>query len=135
MWQALEILLISAIGSGTINANVAEQPDEFNSAPAAQPGELYPAVVVDQGSAASVGSTNLRSSPEDATWPGSVGVCHDSPGFLAGPCVFDSFWDVTGGRPPTDYICNWAYGPDCTVARARVEWLLWFSRGREAPVL
>lgn len=51
-------------------------------------------------------------------------------------CIFNSYWDITGGRLPSDYICRWGYGPDwCNVWDARVEWLLWFSRGRSVPPL
>jgi len=51
-------------------------------------------------------------------------------------CMFNSYWDITGGRLPTDYLCRWGYGPDwCNAWDARVEWLLWFSRGRHAPPL
>src|SRR5439155_15695624 len=51
-------------------------------------------------------------------------------------CVFNSYWDITGGRRPTDYICTWGYGPDwCNAWEARAEWLIWFSRGRNAPPL
>jgi hypothetical protein len=64
-----------------------------------------------------------------------------SGGVLCGPagaraCEINSYWDITGGRSPTDYICNWGYGPDwCNLWDARVEWLLWFSRGRNVPPL
>jgi len=51
-------------------------------------------------------------------------------------CEINSYWDITGGRSPTDYICTWGYGPDwCNLWDARVEWLLWFSRGRNVPPL
>jgi hypothetical protein len=51
-------------------------------------------------------------------------------------CEINSYWDITGGRSPTDYVCRWGYGPNwCNTWNARVEWLIWFSRGREAPPL
>src|SRR2546423_4582892 len=122
MWQAIEILLIATFGSASSDANFAEQDGNPNGSPTARAAELYPAVVVDQRSTVQEAGANWGNQAEGVTL--SADSCHDSPGWLAGPCVFDSFWDVTGGRPPTDYIGVWGYGPDCTVARARLEWLL-----------
>jgi hypothetical protein len=51
------------------------------------------------------------------------------------PCSFDSYWDLTGGRSPTEWTCALAYGPECHAISYRLEWLLWFSRGRNLPVL
>src|SRR5262245_45931003 len=78
------------------------------------------AAAIDASSGATVGT-------------GILGDYFQPPGGWDCPCNFNRYWDYTGGRSPTDWICG--YGPDCHVAAARVEWLLWFSKGREAPVL
>jgi hypothetical protein len=51
------------------------------------------------------------------------------------PCDFDSYWDVTGGRSPADWAGECGYGYECHWWEARAEYLLWFSRGRNTPLL
>ena len=46
-----------------------------------------------------------------------------------------SYFEATGGRSPSTWGGLWGYGQECHVAWARVEYLMWFSRGRNAPPL
>lgn len=46
-----------------------------------------------------------------------------------------SYFDATGGRSPNTWGGAWGYGDDCHVGQARVEYLMWFSRGRNTPPL
>jgi len=51
------------------------------------------------------------------------------------PCDFDTYWDVTGGRSPDEWASACGYGYECHTWNARAEYLVWFSRGRNTPVL
>lgn len=75
--------------------------------------------------------------------PDAPAACSPAPGggylynLFAGscPCDYDTWWDVTGGRCPADWAGINGYGYECHIWDARAEYLLWFSRGRNAPLL
>ncbi len=72
----------------------------------------------------------------------AASAAHGSAGFLY-PAVpmggvygdWCDYFAATGGRSPTTWGGLWGYGQECHVAWARVEYLMWFSRGRNAPPL
>lgn len=47
----------------------------------------------------------------------------------------NNYFNTTGGRSPNTWAGPWGYGDDCHVGAARLEYLMWFSRGRGTPPL
>src|SRR3954453_2288176 len=109
MWPTVAILLVTAVSA----------PDD----------DFAPTVVVEQPPLVAAG-WDAPPPPEAGGWdnppPPEAGMCDDGcgcpgplGGLLAGPCVFDNYWNTTGGRSPTDWIQG--YGPECHLGTARLE--------------
>lgn len=118
MWQAIGILLLGANPSTVA-------PDGFDGGIIPSPSDHF--------DGASYGEDGQTFSPGIGGDGGAgCGPC----GWFGRPCFFDSYWDYTGSRSPTNYSLACGYGPDwCYTWQGRMEWLMFFSRGRNAPVL
>jgi Putative beta barrel porin-7 (BBP7) len=135
MWHAIGILLIGAQDPAVVGADeyrpdgaaLGPQPEQRGgsaSGPPAGPG--FPSGLIP-------GEQPMHAAEAAAGY--DPGYCESGNSFVR-PCSFDSYWDFTGQRSPTDYAGVLGYGPDwCNTWNARVEWLMWFSRGRQATPL
>ena len=138
MWQAIGTLLISAAGGLPNEIITVAAPSGDAGVPAVHEAHLNSAVVasaldVDESP---VTADSWQDSPlvvGDGGTPATASNGLELGQWFAGPRIFNSYWDPVGGRSPTDWV--WGYGPECQVATARLEWLLWFSRGRNSPIL
>lgn len=143
MWHAIGILLIGAQGPAVVAADGFDP----NGIPlGGQPASGQPEFV-----GGPLPSPMMTGPPgfESGLMPGeqpiyaadyASGACDASDcgsgSLFTRPCFFDSYWDFTGQRSPSDYAGTFGYGPDwCNTWNARVEWLLWFSEGRNVPPL
>jgi hypothetical protein len=114
MWQAIGIVLL-----GATPAVLAAQGYDAGTMPSPS----------DQAGAPYMGEAPMYG---DNCENCGCGPC----GWFGRSCFFDSYWDYTGGRSPSDYSSACGYGPDwCHTWQARTEWLLWFSSARSAPTL
>src|SRR5688572_3036797 len=94
MWQAIGIVLLGAnptvvTADGYDPAMIASPSDQVGGVPYSVEGPQY-----------------------TGDFGGYDDCCCGPCGWFGRPCFFDSYWDYTGGRSPTDYSCSYGYGPD-----------------------
>jgi len=138
MKRTITILLSTALSLPIVGVQSAEYPLADGGGPRFASARDYNVQTgAETGKAIGGGVDEYAAAPmASETGPAPAGALDYEPlGTASQPAVFESYWDVTGVRSPTEWAGRLAYGLERHVATARVEWLLWFSRGRNTPVL